>query len=97
LFCLDAESGKLCWTQKVGPGVWGSPLVADGKVYLGTGGRPTLWVLAHGREPKVIGQIRLRSEIHNTPAAANGVLYVATWRHLYAIQDGARVSQQKPR
>jgi len=30
LFCLDAETGKLCWSQKVGPGVWGSPLVAPG-------------------------------------------------------------------
>lgn len=86
LFCLDAETGKLCWSQKVGPGVWGSPLVADGKVYLGTGGRSTLWVFAHGRELKVLSRIRVRSEIHNTPVAANGVLYLATWRHLYAIQ-----------
>jgi outer membrane protein assembly factor BamB len=95
LFCLDADTGKLYWTLEVGPRVWGSPLVADGKVYLGTGGRSTLWVLAHGRELKVLNQIRMRSEILNTPVAANGVLYVATWRHLYAIQGNATSPQKQ--
>jgi outer membrane protein assembly factor BamB len=85
-YCLDAETGKLYWTMELGPKVWGSPLVADGKVYIGTGGRRTLWVLSHGKRPKVLSRIRMHSPILNTPAAANGVLYVATWRHLYAVQ-----------
>ncbi|HID77240.1 MAG TPA: pyrrolo-quinoline quinone [Planctomycetaceae bacterium] len=89
-YCLDARSGKLYWTMDLGPKVWGSPLVADGKVYIGAGGRRTLWILAHGREPKVLSQIRMPSPILNTPAAANGVLYVATWRHLYAIQGSEK-------
>jgi hypothetical protein len=95
LFCLDAGTGRLCWTLEVGPRVWGSPLVADGKVYLGTGGRPTLWVIEHGRQLKVKSQIRMRSEILNTPVAANGVLYVATWRHLYAIRGDAKDPQKQ--
>ena len=33
--------------------VWASPLVADGKVYLGTG-KSTLLILAPGKELKVI-------------------------------------------
>lgn len=85
-YCLDADTGKLYWSIDLGPKVWGSPLVADGKVYIGTGGRPTLWVFAHGKELKVLSQIRLRSELYSTPVAANGVLYLATFRHLYAIQ-----------
>ena len=34
--CVDAETGKPYWTQDVKGDVWGSALVADGRVYLGT-------------------------------------------------------------
>ena len=84
LHCLDAETGKPCWVREVGAPVAGSTLVADGKVYLGTN-RNELWVLAAGKELRVISQIRMRDKIHATPVAANGVLYVATNRHLYAV------------
>jgi hypothetical protein len=36
LFCLDAETGRCLWSHETKQGVWGSTLVADGKVYLGT-------------------------------------------------------------
>ncbi len=62
----------------------GSALVADGRVYVGTTAQ-MFWVLAHGKELKVLSQVRLRDKIHSTPVAANGVLYVATNRHLYAV------------
>jgi outer membrane protein assembly factor BamB len=84
LHCLDAETGKPYWVHEVGSPVSGSTLVADGKVYLGTN-RNEFWVLAAGKEKKVISQIRMRDKIHATPTAANGVLYVATNRHLYAV------------
>ena len=34
LIVLDAKTGQLQWTHDVLAAVWGSPLVADGKVYL---------------------------------------------------------------
>jgi len=86
LHCLDAETGKRYWVQEVGAPVWGSTLVADGKVYLGTG-RQVLWIMAAGKEPQVINQVRMRDGIFCTPTAANGVLYVATRKHLYAVGD----------
>ena len=33
--CLDAETGKLHWTHDMKAHMWGSTLVADGKVYVG--------------------------------------------------------------
>ena len=33
--CLDAETGKLYWTHDMKAHMWGSTLVADGKVYVG--------------------------------------------------------------
>ncbi len=84
LHCLDAATGKPCWVHEAGQTICGSPLVADGKVYLGTA-RNTLWVLRPGRELEVLGEIRLRDGIYSTPTAANGTLFVATKKHLYAV------------
>lgn len=86
LHCLDADTGHCYWVHVAGGPIWGSPLVAEGKVYLGTGAH-TLWVLKAGKEPSVINKIRMRDGVFTTPVAANGVLYVMTNRHLYAIGD----------
>ena len=84
LHCLDADTGRCYWTHNVGGPIWGSPLAADGKVYLGTG-RNTLWVFKAGKQKEVINSIRTRDGIFSTPVAANGVLYVMTNKHLYAV------------
>ena len=84
LHCLDAQTGEPYWVHAAGGPIWGCTLVADGKIYLGTG-RLSLWILAAGKELKVLGEIRMRDRIYSTPVAANGVLYIATTRHLYAV------------
>jgi outer membrane protein assembly factor BamB len=89
VYCLDARTGRPCWTHEMSGGTWGSTLVADGKVYVGTR-RGNLWVLAAGRQKRLLATVKLGSAIHATPAAANGVLYVATMTHLYAARKGAR-------
>ena len=33
LHCLDAETGRCYWVHEAGKPIWGSPLVADGRVY----------------------------------------------------------------
>ena len=47
-----------------------------------------LWVLAAGKQPKVINRIRMRDGVYTTPTAANGTLWVVTNRHLYAVGGG---------
>ena len=84
LHCLDAETGECYWKHDAGKPIWGSTLVADGKVYLGSG-RRLLWVLKAGKNLEVINRIRMRDRVFTTPTAANGTLYVATEKHLYAI------------
>jgi outer membrane protein assembly factor BamB len=85
IYCIDAETGKICWIQEAKGDIWASTLVADGKVYVGSN-RRDFWILAAGREKKVLSTIELDSPISSTPVAANGVLYVATMTKLYALQ-----------
>jgi len=87
LHCLDSRTGQTVWTHDCESRVWGSTLVADGKVYLGTEGRRLL-VLAAGREKKVLGEINMGAPVYTTAVVANGVLYVASQRWLYAVQAG---------
>ena len=85
LHCLDAVTGQCYWVHEAGGPIWASPVVADGKLYLGTG-KSVLWVLEPGKELKVVSRIRMLDIVHTNVTAANGVLYVATYKHLYAIQ-----------
>jgi outer membrane protein assembly factor BamB len=86
LHCVDAKTGEAVWTHELRRDVWGSALVADGKVYVGSN-RGDFWVLKASRDKEVLANVQLDSPLHTTPVAANGVLYLATHRTLYAIQE----------
>ena len=87
LHCVDAETGRPHWTHDVKGPAWASPLVADGKVYFATQ-RGELLVFAESREKKLLSEGNLGSAISATPVAANGVLYVATMKELFAVRGG---------
>ena len=87
--CVDAETGKPYWTHEMDGEMWTSPLVADGKVYIGSQRRDFV-VLAAGKTRRVLSTVRLDSPIHASAAAANGTLYVATMRRLYALRRSAK-------
>jgi outer membrane protein assembly factor BamB len=82
--CLEAATGRVLWSHETNGEIWGSPMVADGKVYIGTR-RGDFWVFEAGREKKILSTVELGSPISGTVTAANGVLYVATMTDLYAI------------
>ncbi|MCI0539331.1 MAG: PQQ-binding-like beta-propeller repeat protein [Verrucomicrobiales bacterium] len=91
LHCLDAETGKPYWTFDVKSPVWGSPLLADGKVYLGDEDGDLSVFRANSKleKPTVID---MADSIYSTPVPANGVLYVMTRTQLYAITANKIVS-----
>jgi outer membrane protein assembly factor BamB len=87
--CVDAVTGNPYWKHQTDGEIWCSTLVADDKVYVGTK-RGRFWVLAAGKEKRILSETDLGGPIHGTPVAANGVLYVATMSRLYAFKRGAR-------
>ena len=84
LHCLDAETGQLYWTHDLKAHIWGSTLVADGKVYIGDEDGD-LEVFAASKEKKLISVTNLGAPVYSTPVAANGVLYVSSNTHLFAF------------
>lgn len=84
LRCLDADTGQTCWTHDLKGRVFASPLVADGKVYIGTeSGMVT--VAKASKEKQILSEVKFNGPIYSTPVAANGVLYIASQKNLYAF------------
>jgi outer membrane protein assembly factor BamB len=87
LRALDAATGKVLWKHDAFAAVWGSPLVADGKVYLGDEDGD-LAVLRAGNRLEVLAEVNLGAPVYTTPAARDGALYVATSSRLYVLAEG---------
>jgi len=88
LHCLDAGTGETVWTREIQGEIWSSPLVADGKVYVGTR-TGQLSVFSADREGKTLATVDVGGPIAGTPTAANGVLYISTASRLYALANPA--------
>jgi outer membrane protein assembly factor BamB len=84
LYCVEEKTGRLLWSHEGTGSYWASPLVADGKVFIGNrSGR--VRVFKAGREMKLLSEVKAGSKISATAVAANGVLYVATMDRLFAV------------
>jgi outer membrane protein assembly factor BamB len=84
LHALDAKTGQELWTHDLFAAVWGSPLIAEGRIYLGDEDGDVV-ILQAGRVKKVLGEIAMGTSVYSTPVPANGVLYISDRNHLYAL------------
>jgi outer membrane protein assembly factor BamB len=84
LHALDAKTGKPLWTHDMFAAVWGSALVADGRVYLGDEDGDVT-ILQAGRELKVIAEINMGSSIYATVVPANGALLINNRNQLFSL------------
>lgn len=80
--CLDAKTGECYWVYNLNGETWGGSLVADGKLYIGN--KRMFFVMAAGKEAKVLGEVRLGNPIYSTPVAANGTVFIASQHYLWA-------------
>jgi outer membrane protein assembly factor BamB len=82
--CLEADSGKELWIERLSEKFRATPLVADGRVYLfSKEGRAI--ILEASRELKELARNDLGEDIWASPAAAMGSLFIRTREHLYRI------------
>ena len=87
--CLDAKTGKPHWTHDMLAASWGSPLVADGKVYIGDEDGD-ICIFDLGEKMKLRGEINMGNSVYSTPIAVGDTLYIANKSHLFAIREGAQ-------
>ncbi|MHC4398406.1 MAG: outer membrane protein assembly factor BamB family protein [Planctomycetota bacterium] len=88
IHCLDAETGRLHWTHDTLATVWGSPLIADEKIYLGDeDGDLTVFQLAD--KLNLLTETNMGNSVYSAAVAVDGVLYISTRSHLIAISEEA--------
>lgn len=84
LCCFDADTGERYWSHELdGHAFYCSPLVADGKVYIGSY-RRDFHVLRADRELEVLSRTELDAAVV-TPTCVDGLLVVPTWRSVHVF------------
>ncbi|MEQ8209243.1 MAG: PQQ-binding-like beta-propeller repeat protein [Lacipirellulaceae bacterium] len=100
--CLDAKTGKFNWNYDMLSAAWGSPLIVDGKVFIGDEDGE-MAIFNHSADPKkamkpeyeddpesemvpFYGQPYMGATVYSTPIVSGGVLYISSQSHLFAIE-----------
>jgi outer membrane protein assembly factor BamB len=83
--CVDAQTGKLRWQERLGGTYSASPLFADGKVYFQDEAGTGVVVRASTRF-EVLSHNPLDEQTLASYAAADGALFIRTEKHLFRIE-----------
>ncbi len=99
LYALNAQTGEHYWTYDAFAAVWGSPFVADGKVYLGDEDGDVV-VLKEGKgkdgEAEIVAEDQnLGAAVYTTPVAHDGTLFVLARNRLFALAEGAQMKMEE--
>jgi outer membrane protein assembly factor BamB len=84
LSCFEAKSGKRLWMNQLGLHHSGSPVVADGRIYL-TDDDGVTYVLKAGPDFEVLARNPLQDECYSSPAISQGQIFIRTNRFLFCI------------
>lgn len=84
--CVDARTGQVHWSERLGGNFSSSPWFADGKIYVGNR-EGTTYVLSPGREFRLLAENVLEGQIMATPVALENSIYIRTDEALYRIES----------
>jgi outer membrane protein assembly factor BamB len=83
--CLETQTGRPVWTQRLGGNFSSSPLYADGRIYVGNRAGET-FVFKPGRTCELLATNQLDGSIFATPAAVGRALYLRTEQAVYRLE-----------
>jgi outer membrane protein assembly factor BamB len=84
--CVNAATGDVVWTERVGGKFAASPIYADGRLYFPDQQGKTL-VLKPGRTLEVLATNKLDGGFMASPAVAGKALFLRSKTHLYRIDS----------
>jgi outer membrane protein assembly factor BamB len=84
--CLEASTGQVVWTERVGGKYAASPVFADGRLYL-FDQEGTTTVLKPGRTLEILATNTLANGFMASPAVAGKAFFLRTRTHLYRIES----------
>jgi sugar lactone lactonase YvrE/outer membrane protein assembly factor BamB/enterochelin esterase-like enzyme len=83
--CLDAATGRQLWAERLAGNFSSSPLLADGRIYVGSREGKT-YVLQPGRQAGLLATNELDGAIFATPAAVGRAIFLRTETALYRLE-----------
>ena len=84
--CIELETGKQVWQQRLAGGnCWGSLCAVDGRLFVtGQNGTTTVF-LPNAEKFELVAENRLGDPSNSTPAFSNGQIFLRTHKALYCI------------
>ena len=84
--CLDAKSGDVLWTERIGNRFWASPIYANGHVYFfDTNGQTA--VVKASSEFELVSKNKLDGRIYSSAAPMDGSLILRTDTAVYRMKN----------
>ena len=85
--CVDLKTGQRYWEHDLFSGVWGSTMLVDGKVFIGTEDGNLVVFEASKEKANVLATFDTikYSSIYSTPSFANGNMYLTDRTRLYSV------------
>ena len=86
LLCVNADSGEVVWRLKLAPDqVHGSPIWADGKLYVPMFDGKLFVVKDNGAEGEILDEVQLAGACLAAPSISNGRLFIQSKERLYCF------------
>jgi len=82
--CLRAATGEKLWEERLNAKFYASYVWASGRLYVPSR-EGDLFVIAAGEKYELLARVPIGEPCFATPAIANGVMYLRTFKHLIAI------------
>ncbi len=83
--CVEAKTGEVVWTERIGDQHSASPVYVDDRIYFfGQGG--DVAVIAPGREFKLLARNRFKEGFMASPAVVDGTMFLRGEKHLFRVE-----------